>query len=532
MIALFNEPDFPTVGTAVFPLPALKKSLASAGPVTQVGMGQLENLDPAKIDLFVLPYGSAFPKAGWDGIHDFLSRGGNLLVLGGRPFEIPVRKVGNRWEAEPAQTAYYQSLGIEQINLVPKERVESYQAAPGEEFLQNLSLLPMESQSLMVRFTEADEEDRTGSTGPMDAELKPLLWGIDEKGRRVSCPLVLIDRYQGPFAGGRWAFFTGSLPKWNDSIGQIVSRLALAAKGGALQVTLRPALACYQPGAQPVLNLWVRGHEYRDRNLQVEFKIFREEEPQHSQTLLAEVKRASHYQALALPITVEPGLYKIETKVSVGNHYSHQSVQGFWGWDGELAKRASSFTVEGTRFLKDGKTLPIVGTTYMAGDVSRKFITLPNPAVWDQDMGEMEASGINMIRTGIWAAHRQAVLDAGNSREDVLCSMDAFILTSLKHDLAVTFNFFSFIPDTFPSAHPYLDPRAIALQREFMLSFIRRYASIPSVMWDFINEPSVTNPKALWKTRPLPGKIEKKPPLWNIFKRSMGIWRRSGCAGT
>jgi hypothetical protein len=508
MIALFNEPDFPTLGTSPLPPVPLKKALASAGPVTVIGLDGLQNLDPLKIDLVVFPYGSAFPKQGWEGLYAYLLKGGNLLALGGRPFEVPARKVGNKWETEPAQTAYYQSLGIEQLNSVPASRVRKHQAVPGEESLQGLSFAPMESHSLMPRFTEADEESRTGSTGPMDGELKPLLWGLDDRGRRVSCPALLIDRYQGRFAGGRWAFLAADLPRWNDSLAQLVSRLALAAKGGALQATLRPGLACYQPGSQPVLNLWVRGHEFQDRALQVDYQVFQENEKIYSQSLKADVKRASHYQTLPLPVTVEPGLYRIEARVSVNGRYSHQLQQGFWGWDENLVKGAPAITVQGTRFLKDGKTIPVIGTTYMAGDVSRKFITMPNPAVWDQDMAEMASSGINFIRTGVWAAHRQVSLDAGNTREDVLCSMDAFLLTSLKHGLAVTFNFFSFIPDMFPSDHPYLDPRALSLQREYMLSLVRRYAAIPSVSWDFINEPSVTNPAALWKTRPLPGKLE------------------------
>ncbi len=369
----------------------------------------------------------------------------------------------------PAQTAYYQSLGIEQLNSVPASRAKKYQAAPGEEALQGLSLAPMESHSLMPRFTTADEENRTGSTGPMDGELKPLFWGMDERGRRVSAPAVLIDRHQGSFAGGRWAFLAADLPRWGDSLALLISRLALAAKSGALQVTLRPGLACYQPGSQPTLNLWARGHEFHDRSLQVDYQVFQEDEKIYSQSLKAAVKRASHYQTMALPLTVEPGLYQIEARVSVNGRYSHSLRQGFWGWDANLVKTAPAVTVQGTRFLKDGKTMPVIGTTYMAGDVSRKFITMPNPAVWDQDMAEMASSGINMVRTGVWAAHRQVALDAGNTREDVLCSMDAFILTSLKYGLAVAFNFFSFIPDMFPSDHPYLDPRALS-PVEHMLS--------------------------------------------------------------
>ncbi|HVZ81121.1 MAG TPA: beta-galactosidase [bacterium] len=510
MILLFNETDFPTLGTAPLPPALLKKALASAGPVTLAGIAGLQSLDPAKTELLVLPYGSAFPKDAWEGIFRYLEKGGNLLALGGRPLENPVRRDGKGWVAEPAQTAYYQSLFIEQLNSVPVSRVKKYQAAPGEESLQALNLPPLETHSLMPRFTTVDEEDRTGSTGPMDGELKPLIWGIDEKGRRVSTPALLLDRYQGPFAGGRWAFLPANLPRWTDALSQLVTRLALAAKGGAFQTTLRPGLACYQPGAQPTLNLWVRGHALHDRSVQVDFTVFDQGGKVHAETLKAQVKKASFYRTIPLPITVEAGLYRIEAKVSVNGRYSHSLVQGFWGWDEDLVKTAPAITVQGTRFLKDGKTLPVVGTTYMAGDVSRKFITLPNPAVWDADMAEMAASGINMIRTGIWAAHRQATLDAGNTREDVLGSLDAFLLTSIKHGLAVAFNFFSFIPDTFPSEHPYLDPRAIALQREYMLSFIRRYAGIPSVHWDFINEPSTTNPALLWKTRPLPGKLEER----------------------
>jgi hypothetical protein len=450
---------------------------------------------------------------------EYLKKGGNLLALGGRPLEIPVRREGKGWKQEPAQTAAYQSLYIEQWNPVPAARVRTFREAPGEEALAGLLSGPATSHSAMPRFTTADEEDRTGSTGPMDGELKPLLWGLDEKGRRVSAPAFLIDRYQGPFAGGRWAFLPIEANRWTDGLFQLISKLALTARAGAFQATLRPGLACYRPGAQPTLHLWVRGHENLPRQVQVDYEVAFERERVFGKSLKCSLKKASYYESFALPIAVEPGFYRIEAKVSIGGRYSHTLRQGFWGWDEDLLKTAPRIEVEGTRFVKDGKTLPIIGTTYMAGDVSRKFLTLPNPLVWDEDMAEMEAAGINMIRTGIWAAHRQAVLDAGNTREDVLCAMDAFVLTSIKHGLAVAFNFFSFIPDTFPSDHPYLDPRALALQREYMLSFARRYASIPSLSWDLINEPSMNNPAQLWKTRPLPGKLEKKAFLEFLKKK-------------
>ncbi len=521
MIALFTEPNFPTLGTAVMPLEDLKKAFASAGPVVTFGLSRFPELDPQKMDLLVLPYGSAFPKAGWEDLFNYLKNGGNLLVLGGRPFEVPVKLVGKKWEAEVPQTAYYQSINIEQLNTVSAKRVEDHKGAQGQPLLNDLDFPPMDAHSLMVRLTEIDEENRTGAIGPMDSELKSLLWGMDSADRRVSCPVAMIDRYQGKFAGGRWVFVAANLPRWNPAIEKAVSRLALLAQTGALQVTLRPALACYQPASQPNLNLWVRGHEKQDRQVQVDYRVMLEGEKVYSQSLKVDIQRASHYQTITLPVTVEPGLYKIEGEVSVNGKHAHSFQQGFWGWDEALIRSASVVEVKGTRFLKNGKTLPVAGTTYMAGDVSRKFLWMPNPAVWDQDMGEMAASGLNMIRTGIWANHRQVVLDSGATREDVLCALDAYVLTCLRNDLILTFNFYSFIPDNWPSEHPYLDPRALSLQREYMLSLIRRYASIPSIMWDFINEPSVSNPERLWKTRPLPGKLERKAFI-EFLKRTHG----------
>src|SRR5690348_1170070 len=97
VILLFNEPDFPTLGTAPIPAPVLKKALASVGPVSLSGVEGLKGLDPSKIELLVLPYGSAFPKDAWTDIFRYLEKGGNLLALGGRPLENPVRRAGKGW---------------------------------------------------------------------------------------------------------------------------------------------------------------------------------------------------------------------------------------------------------------------------------------------------------------------------------------------------------------------------------------------------------------------------------------------------
>ena len=62
---------------------------------------------------------------------------------------------------------------------------------------------------------------------------------------------------------------------------------------------------------------------------------------------------------------------------------------------------------------RDGQVMPVIGTTYMASDVHRKFLFEPNPHVWDRDFREMARLGVNLVRTGLWTAWSRAMLDPG-----------------------------------------------------------------------------------------------------------------------
>ena len=508
MIALFSEDRFPTLDSCPIPLAGLKRALTPLGPVTPMNLAGLSKLSADSIRLLILPYGSAFPKEGWQEIHRYLGEGGNLLVLGGSPFERAVFREGTTWKVEPAQTAFHQSLGLEQWSPVSASLSARTQDNPEEPWLGDLGLLPLDCHSGMGRFTDVNEDETNGAVGPMDRAMAPILWGVDGTGRRMSCQAFLVDCRQGRFEGGRWVFAPCRFTAWGPREDKMAARLAACALVGALEVDLRPSWACYAPGDQPDLTMWVRGHRRLRRKVRLDWVLHLEETRVDTGSFETELGEASAYETKSLQTMVDPGLYRLETRVSVDGHLVRVQSQGFWGWDDSLVTSAPQLAAEGSRLKIDGRDAPIVGTTYMAGDVSRKFFTHPNPAVWNRDMGRMAADGVNLVRTGFWVMHRQFMLDPGRSREDSLRAMDAFILTTLRHRLPLFITFFSFTPNEWPSDHPYLDPRALSAQREFMLSLVRRYARIPSVGWDYINEPSVSDPKRLWRTRPLPGRRE------------------------
>src|SRR5699024_9634651 len=108
--------------------------------------------------------------------------------------------------------------------------------------------------------------------------------------------------------------------------------------------------------------------------------------------------------------------------------------------------------------------MPIVGMTYMTSDVESYFLFLHNPYFMVKDMTNMKRDGINYIRTGILTACSHMMFADEHMEEDVLRAIDAFILCAKKHDLHVTFNFFSFTPETWEGENPYLDPRSVEAQ--------------------------------------------------------------------
>ena len=163
----------------------------------------------------------------------------------------------------------------------------------------------------------------------------------------------------------------------------------------------------------------------------------------------------------------------------------------------------------------------------MTSDVARKFLFLPNTDVWDRDMAQMRNAGINWIRTGIWTAYRNIMQVDGHASEEVLRSIDAFLLTAKKHDLQVTFTFFSFTPETWEGQNPYLDPRSVEAQKRFIRSIISRHKNTKNVDWDLINEPSMFDPPQIFSDGPRSAKdpFEKQAYIDWLKKRHGSIER-------
>ena len=447
---------------------------------------------------------------------------------------------------EQEQTAYHQQLYINEALAVSTTGIKELRAnADLPLFTEYESLFAVEpTYGLVLHVTRTDDHPgEMGSGGPMDAHIYPLLRGISGDGlqRELSAPAVLLEHTKGKFSGGRWIFVNQSLQSsfWQEDGVKALSDWAAFTAHGVTELWLKPNYGSYELGERCVLMLQgqrllpareqlaaassvKRNTPIQDNKISWTFnfnvyKAKNSEEAVSNPVFIYEqdrfetvwqgqseigIGRELAVTRIMLPFEVEAGYYAIECEAVSSSGERRIVRQGFWGFDQELLAAGEWITCDRDYFWKNGSPLPIVGMTYMTSDVARKYLFLPNAAVWDRDMAQMKRAGINAIRTGIWTAWRNIMFVDGHPYEEVLRAIDAFFLTAKRHDLEVTFNFFSFAPECWEGVNPYLDPRSLEAQKRLLSAIVTRHAQSSHVHWDLINEPSMFDPKRVFSAGP------------------------------
>lgn len=513
---VFYDKSFPFMGVR-----------PSEGQLQQLSMNHkivdAERLTAAleEADSLIHLHGSYFPKASWGAILKFLQRGGGLLHTGGAPFKCPVYKEQTEWIVEAEQTTYHQDLQIHEalaIDIQPIERLVHAVDIPLFADLESLFTIEQTFGFILHTTKASDLPHEGGSSGPMDAHIYPLLKGLSSDGREVAAPAVLIENTKGAFSGGRWIFINQQLGStfWQaDGIRALTEWSEFCARG-VTEIWLKPNYACYDRGDRATLTLQLQSLNSRSQEKwSFHLELYKETNGVTEQLWAAsaemDASRELSHSRIKVPVTLEPGYYDVICRVESDSGDIRILRQGFWGWDEQLLSQGEPITVDRDYFRKNGQPLPIVGMTYMTSDVARKYLFMPNASVWDKDMAQMSKAGINLIRSGIWTSYRNIMYIDGHPYEEVLRAIDAFILTAKKHELELTFNFFAFTPEAWEGVNPYLDPRSVEAQKRFIASIVSRHVHSTNVHWDLINEPSMFDPKQIFRgPRTLQDPFEKQ----------------------
>ena len=496
-VAVLWEPDFRSVQGCDLTRETLQAALTDFKVDFLDERDLIAQLDAARFELLITPYGSAFPKRIWNALLKYLRAGGNWLNIGGVPLSHPVVRYDSRWLLEPAQNTFHKRLGITHSFPVDTSTHKVAGSTPASSFKAEKVF------ELYVRLSSTNNEpDEAGSDGPHEGVVRPLVSLLNGDGRSVAAPVIQIDRLLGEFAGGRWVFasFSGSI----ESLA--ISNLAQTASQGASRLEVRTNFSSYKPGEIPTLIVELLRPKGDLQKLATKLDCYIEVIDKTEQVvsrldgrLYLENSRAFVSAQLLDAAKFPPGFYKIEAR---SNFNSLTYTNGFWIYDEELLARGKALTADKHFFYRDGRVFPVTGTTYMASDKHRRYLFEPNPLVWDNDFRAMKQAGVNMVRTGIWTGWKKYMPEPGKVNEAVLRAFDAFLLTAHKYDIPVIFTFFAFLPETWGGENAYLDPRAVKAQQQFISAFTDRCRRVDDVLWDFINEPSFCSPKYLWNCRP------------------------------
>ncbi len=515
-VAVFFEAGFPAVDVEATGDVALREALTGLDvdllPVARLASDLARN----RYDVLVLPFGSAYPEEAWPAILRFLEAGGNLVNVGGRPFAVAVSRRGAAWQTHAESSACYKAIGFTHIFEVPAAAVTTWAVAAAAPAVPASLAAGFRADAVFeadIRLTNTkDFPDEDGSDGPREGRVQPLVVGSDAGGRAVAAPIVRVDRLAGRFAGGAWV-----LANLRGSVSPAAIRaLVDAASTGAVEIVARPTLAGYVAGEMPEIEVTVRrpGASTSEQRLLEATLAFTGPDGRSLGTKGATANGTAAFSTVRVGFSgldrplVRGGLHEVNVTVDIrapgaGTPALHLEARtGFWVYDASMLSGGTPLVASKDGFARNGRPFPVLGTTYMASDVHRRFLLEPDPAVWNRDFTQMKAAGVNLVRTGIWTGWKRYMPEVGRLDESALRALDVFLLTARQHDIQVIFTFFAFLPEAWGGENPFLDPRAVAAQQAFLGAIARRYSATNDVIWDLINEPSFSAASQLWRTRP------------------------------
>jgi hypothetical protein len=496
---VFSQSGFPTVDSVAVPMATLNAALGVGTSVLNVE--QLRDGDwPATTHLLVLPYGSAFPAEAWPSILRYLKQGGNLLILGGQPFRVPVLgTAGGGFVEQSAQHSYSRGIDIRHSYEVPLGSAPlHFHWRAGYEFLTRLQVKAAKVFA---------EEGRLQGLGYLD----------EQDGTHLAAPVIVLDQHGiSSMAGSRIVAlpFVPTSGYWASSDGtQLIRAAAHYAQAGATSLQIETQYATLRPGEVPELTVHLRRRQQSATDGIVDAQLLMGDKVLEK----GRIALTAEQNDAALPFHTQlpTGLYTVRATWSPFGSTAPQEFaeNGFQVEDLSAIESGDSLGVSGDFLTLGGKPFLPVGTNYFTTEENGWDFSGPrNAAVWERDFADMQRHGVNFVRTGVWMSPAKFLqIDTGAVSERFLRNLEAYLAAAHRHSIAVNFTFFAFTPSMTesrkpeserstspPPSNPYLDRTTLDAERRYVASVVQRFGSVPWLSYDLINEPSFSNPRSIF----------------------------------
>ena len=487
------QPGFPTVASEPVDQASLRSALSEMSPVF-ADISTLNKPDTLTgADLLVLPYGSAVPADAWKIIQKYLETGGNLLLLGGEPLHVPVSMTAHGYEAARPQDSYARVLGLRHVYEVPMPSVSSFTWRSGYTVGTPLQI-------------------RAKRFFAVEGRLNGLGYMKDPTGQLVAAPVIVIDHANGPMRGSRSVAldFTPEAGYWSSPDGiALIRQSAEYARHGTTEFSVESLFSLLRPGESPQLSLHLHRQvaPLEDGEAKVELLS-------NGKTIESATLKLSAAETIEMPVSfhtpLAPGFYQISATYTQHQQIREFYQNGFWVSPPDALHSGPSLGVRGDFLTKDGAPFFPVGTNYFTTEENGWDFSGPrNAAVWEKDFAEMEAHGVNFVRTGVWMPNTRFIDgDLGGANERFLRNLEAYLLCAQRHKIAINFTFFAFSPksgnqrqdnSTAIPPNPFLNADSVRAQQAYVRSVVERFRDVPWLSWDLINEPSFSNPNHIFK---------------------------------
>lgn len=522
-LVVFHEAGFPTINSEPVSASSLRQALGS-----QIEFAGIDKLnEPGTLShahLLVLPYGSAVPVAAWTAIDEYLKRGGNLLIVGGEPLHVPVTGSAGGFHQQDPQVTFGRAVDFEHEYSVPVEGDAHFAWRAGYHFLPALHLHARHYYAV---------------AGNLDG----LAYMTAPDGDKAAAPVIVSDHYRGRMRGSRIVAldFDPQPGFWASKSGIALIRAAANyAKAGATRFWIEVQYSAIRPGEIPDLTLHLR---HPEPYLAAHPTTTVPEAGVATVELLSNGKRIDSVQ---IPMSFAPradahipfdhplptGFYTVRATYSVNGKPLAYYANGFFVEKLSALETGPKLGVDGNFLSLGGKPFFPVGTNYFTTENNGWYFAGPrNALVWQHDFANMERHGVTFVRTGVWMPNNSLVEPStGGVSRRFLRNVEAFLAAAQQHHIVINFNFFSATPrhpivypgmkhSTAPPPNPYLDPASVHMEQSYVLSIVRRFAKVPWLCYDLINEPSFSNPLVVYS-----GNVPNGDP---IERRDWDLWLRA-----